>query len=106
MLNDRTPLVLHAGIKRGGGQPDYPVTVISVHQRSLINVDDPTSTGITVRLKREAQAEYLATLIQGYQAAGEQVVTVGDYNAFEFSDGFVDSTGRGDGKSSSRDRRW
>ena len=93
VLNDRTPLVVHVGIKRGGGQPDYPVTVISVHQRSLINVDDPTSTGATVRLKREAQAEYLATLIQGYQAAGEHVITVGDYNAFEFSDGFVDSLG-------------
>jgi uncharacterized protein len=93
VLNDRTPLVLHAGIKRGGGQPDYPVTVISVHQRSLINVDDPTSTGATVRLKREAQAEYLATLIQGYQAVGEHVVAVGDYNAFEFSDGFVDALG-------------
>jgi hypothetical protein len=91
-LNDRTPLVLHAGIKRAGGA-DYPVTVIDVHQRSLINVDDPTSTGQTVRLKREAQAEYLANLIQGYQAAGEHVITVGDYNAFEFSDGFVDSLG-------------
>ena len=98
ILNDRTPLVLHAGIKRGNGQPDYPVTVISVHQRSLIDVDDPTSTGATVRLKREAQAEYLATLIQGYQAAGEHVVTVGDYNAFEFSDGFVDSLGVVTGK--------
>jgi predicted extracellular nuclease len=93
ILNDRTPLVLHAGIKRGNGAPDYPVTVISVHQRSLINVDDPTSTGATVRLKREAQAEFLAKLIQGYQAAGEHVVTVGDYNAFEFSDGFVDTIG-------------
>jgi predicted extracellular nuclease len=92
VLNDRTPLVLHAGIKRAGGT-DYPVTVISVHQRSLINVDDPTSTGATVRLKREAQAEYLAKLIQGYQAAGEHVVTVGDYNSFEFSDGFVDTIG-------------
>ena len=91
-LNDRTPLVLHAGIKRAGGT-DYRVTVISVHQRSLINVDDPTSTGATVRLKREAQAEYLANLIQGYQAAGEHVVTVGDYNALEFSDGFVDTIG-------------
>lgn len=92
VLNDRTPLVLHAGIKRAGG-PDYPVTVISVHQRSLINVDDPTSTGATVRLKREAQAEYLAKLIQSYQSAGEHVVTVGDYNSFEFSDGFVDTLG-------------
>jgi uncharacterized protein len=93
ILNDRTPLVLHAGIKRGGSAADYPVTVISVHQRSLINVDDPTSTGATVRLKREAQAEYLAKLIQSYQAAGEHVVTVGDYNSFEFSDGFVDAIG-------------
>ncbi|HEY2040590.1 MAG TPA: hypothetical protein VGG95_13040, partial [Edaphobacter sp.] len=32
-------------------------------------------------------------LIQGYQAAGEHVVTVGDYNVFEFSDGFVDAIG-------------
>lgn len=93
ILNDRTPLVLHAGIKRGGSAADYPVTVISVHQRSLIDIDDPTSTGATVRLKREAQAEYLAKLIQGYQAAGEHVVTVGDYNSFEFSDGFVDTIG-------------
>jgi hypothetical protein len=59
----------------------------------LINIDDPTSTGATVRLKREAQAEYLATFIQGYQAAGEHVITVGDYNSFEFSDGFVDAIG-------------
>jgi predicted extracellular nuclease len=93
VLNDRTPLVAHLGIKRGAGLPDYPITVISVHQRSLINVDDVTSTGTTVRLKREAQAEYLATLIQGYQSAGEHVVTVGDFNAFEFSDGYVDTLG-------------
>ncbi|SFS20726.1 hypothetical protein SAMN05421771_3787 [Granulicella pectinivorans] len=98
VLNDRTPLVMHLGVKRANGAPDYPVTFISVHQRSLINVDDPTSTGATVRLKREAQAEYLARLIQGYQAAGEHVITVGDYNAFEFSDGFVDSLGVTTGK--------
>ncbi|WP_213803920.1 lamin tail domain-containing protein [Granulicella sp. dw_53] len=92
ILNDRPPLVLHAGVKRVGGT-DYPVTVIAIHQRSLINVDDPTNTGATVRLKREAQAEFVANLIQGYQSSGEHVVTVGDYNAFEFSDGFVDALG-------------
>ena len=96
-LNDRTPLVLHAGIKRSAG-PDYPVTFIVVHQRSLINVDDPTSTGATVRLKREAQAEYLANLVQSYQAAGEHVIVVGDFNTFEFSDGFVDVMGVTTGK--------
>lgn len=92
VLNDRTPLVAHLGIKRGTAA-DYPLTMIVVHQRSLINVNDPTSTGATVRLKREAQAEFLANLIQGYQAAGEHVVTVGDYNGFEFSDGYVDVLG-------------
>lgn len=92
ILNDRTPLVLHAGIKRPGGT-DYPVTVVVVHQRSLSGIDDPSSTGKTVRLKREKQAEYLAQLIQSYQAAGEHVISVGDYNAFEFSDGFVDTIG-------------
>ena len=29
-------------------------------------------------------------MIQGYQSAGEHVVSVGDYNAFEFSDGYID----------------
>ena len=91
-LNDRTPLVLHAGIKRAGAA-DFPVTVIDVHQRSLNGVDDPTSTGQTVRLKREAQAEFLANLIQSYQSNGEHVISVGDYNSFQFSDGFVDTIG-------------
>lgn len=92
VLNDRPPLVLHAGIKRTG-MADYPVTVIANHLRSLISIDDTTSTGTTVRIKREAQAEYLAKLIQGYQAAGEHVITLGDLNAFEFSDGYVDVLG-------------
>jgi hypothetical protein len=93
VLNDRTPLVMHLGIKRATGQPDYPVTFISVHQKSLIGVDDPPSAGTSVRLKREAQSEYLAKLIQSYQAVGEHVITVGDFNAFEFNDGFEDVLG-------------
>lgn len=92
VLNDRPPLVLHAGIKRAGGS-DYPVTVIVNHLRSLNGVTDPSSTGQTVRLKREAQAEYLANLIQGYQAAGEHVIAVGDFNAFDVNDGITDSLG-------------
>ena len=91
-LNDRPPLVLHAGVKRTGGT-DYPLTVIVNHLRSLNGVTDATSTGATVRLKREAQAEYLANLVQGFQSSGEHVITVGDYNAFEFNDGLVDSMG-------------
>jgi len=90
-LNDRPPLVLHAGIKRSGAV-DYPVTVIVNHLRSLSSENDP-STGIFVRTKKELQAEYLARLIQDYQATGEHVISVGDYNAFEFSDGYIDIMG-------------
>ena len=92
ILNDRPPLVLHAGIKRPNAA-DYPLTVIVNHLRSLNGVTDNTSSGQNVRAKREQQAEYLANLIQGYQTAGEHVISVGDYNAFEFNDGIVDSLG-------------
>jgi len=85
-LNDRPPLVLHAGVKRAGAK-DYPVTVIVNHLKSLISEN---ATATTVRVKKELQAEFLANLIQGYQANGEHVVSVGDYNAFEFSDGYID----------------
>ncbi|MDR3763054.1 MAG: lamin tail domain-containing protein [Acidobacteriota bacterium] len=87
-LNDRPPLVLHAGIKRSG-TTDYPVTVIVNHLRSLSSVNDATS-GAYVRLKKELQAEFLANLIQTFQTQGEHVISVGDYNVFEFSDGLTD----------------
>ncbi len=92
LLNDRPPLVLHAGVKRANGAADYPLTVIVNHLRSLNSITDP-STGATVRAKREAQAEYLANLVQGYQAGGEHVVVVGDFNVFDVNDGIVDSLG-------------
>ncbi|WP_268807261.1 Ig-like domain repeat protein [Bryocella elongata] len=87
-LNDRPPLVLHAGIKRTNAK-DYPVTVIVNHLRSLSGENDPSS-GVFVRAKKELQAEYLANLIQGYQSSGEHVISVGDYNAFQFSDAYID----------------
>ena len=75
------------------------------HLRSLNGVTDNTASGQNVRLKRETQAEYLANLIQGYQAKGEHVISVGDYNAFEFNDGIADSIDiiRGAATTSSQD---
>jgi hypothetical protein len=94
ILNDRPPLVLNANVLRDGSDTALPVTVIVNHLRSLLSLDDP-STGPTVRAKREAQAEYLANLIQGYQTANPSanIISVGDYNAYEFSDGYVDTIG-------------
>ncbi len=94
ILNDRPPLVLNASVSRDGSDTGLPVIVIVNHLRSLLSLDDPSS-GPTVRAKREAQAEYLANLIQGFQSAnpGANIVSVGDYNAYQFSDGYVDTVG-------------
>jgi uncharacterized protein len=93
ILNDRPPLILRATILNPAG-PDFPVTVIANHLRSLSGVDDPLD-GNRIRFKRRAQAEFLANLVQARQLAdpGEHIVLVGDFNAFGFNDGYVDSMG-------------
>ncbi len=91
MLNDRPPLVMRAMVQPPAG-PAFPVTVIVNHLRSLSGIDDPVD-GPRVRAKRAAQAESLAELIQQHQAAGEHVISIGDYNATQFNDGYVDVIG-------------
>jgi len=94
LLNDRPPLVLNGTFNKPGCATPYPFTVIVNHLRSLNDIDDPVS-GNRVRTKRRAQAEFLANLIQGFQTADPAVniLAVGDFNAFEFNDGFVDLIG-------------
>jgi predicted extracellular nuclease len=89
-LNDRPAFVLKAGIVRGTGVKDYPVTVIVNHLRSLSGIEDASNY---TRYKKELQAESLAKIIQAAQVNGEHVISVGDYNAFEFSDGYTDTLG-------------
>ncbi|HET8667012.1 MAG TPA: endonuclease/exonuclease/phosphatase family protein, partial [Terriglobales bacterium] len=89
-VNDRPPLVMTAKLLPPVGQP-FPVTIIVNHLRSLIDVD--TVGGDFARRKRQLGAEYLANLIAQHQSAGEHVISVGDYNAYEFNDGLVDVLG-------------
>jgi predicted extracellular nuclease len=108
-LNDRPPLVLHAQATRSNGEP-FPFIVIVNHLRSLNSLTstapNPTNPnnclpgalcteGARVRAKRRAQAEYLAQLIADLQAAtpGARILSVGDFNAFDVSDGYVDVMG-------------
>lgn len=94
ILNDRPPLVLQATAPNPSGGAAVPFTVIVNHLRSLSGLEDPAD-GIRVRAKRKAQAEYLANLIQARQTANatERIVVLGDMNAYQFSDGFVDLVG-------------
>ena len=92
-VNDRPPLVLRATVPDLRGGPAFPLTVVVNHLRSLIDVDAATGSGDYARAKRRAGAEYLASLLQGRQQNGEYVVSVGDYNAYQFNDGYVDVIG-------------
>ncbi|HEX3094828.1 MAG TPA: PxKF domain-containing protein, partial [Candidatus Angelobacter sp.] len=92
LLNDRPPLVLTATASQPNSDTSLPFTMVVNHLRSLLSIDDPVD-GPRVRAKREAQAEFLANLLQSHQAAGENVISVCDCNAFEFSDGYVDVIG-------------
>jgi hypothetical protein len=93
LLNDRPPLVLEGTYVANGAA--FPVTVIGVHGRSLTGIEGTGSFANRVRQKRLEQALELAQHIQGLQAAdpARRIVVTGDFNAFEFSDGYVDVVG-------------
>lgn len=104
LLNDRPSLVLDATVAAGNGTT-APVTVIVNHLRSLggVNSSDAetgvnacfVTAGNRVRIKRLQQAAFIANAIQTRQTANpnQNIVLVGDFNAFEFNDGFTDVMG-------------
>jgi uncharacterized protein len=111
LLNDRAPLVLEARVN-AANDASYEVIVINNHLKSLIGVDsrddasgayacfnDPLipggGEGRRNRAKRQQNAEYLALLVDELQLAnpGKPIVLVGDFNAFEFNDGYADLIG-------------
>ncbi len=92
LLNDRPPLVLRAVVNPS--QPNaLPVIVIVNHLRSFIDIELVSGEGPRVRTKRKAQAESLAALLQEYQTSDSAtpIISVGDYNAFQFNSGYDDS---------------
>jgi hypothetical protein len=100
-LNDRPPLLLDATFA------GYHFAVLVLHDRSLSGVDDVSNR---VRQKRLDQAQFVGEIVQAWQTGysgplsdGEQVpnpdptapiIVIGDYNAYEFTDGYVDVTGQ------------
>lgn len=93
ILHNRPPYVLDATVTPPGGQP-YDITVVNLHLRSLSGVDDPVQ-GDRVRMKRFLIARSLAGHLQTMQMAdpSRKILVVGDYNAYPFSDGYVDVAG-------------
>jgi uncharacterized protein len=101
-LHDRPPYVLQGRVNNPvSGTFDF--TAIMLHLRSLIDVDSDvlaaplnlTTDGDRTRTKRRLAAESVAQFIQQRQTSNpsERIIIVGDYNAFEFNDGYVDILG-------------
>ncbi len=84
-LHDRPPLLLE-GICDG----TFPISVMVLHMRSLGGIETTRT-----QQKRFEQAESVAQKVQDIQTADPDVnlVVIGDFNAFEFTDGYVDLAG-------------
>lgn len=92
-LHNRPPYVLDCTVTPPGGQA-YNITVINIHLRSLSRVDDQTE-GPRVRMKRFLAARSLAGFVQDMQQMdpNRRILVAGDFNAYPFSDGYVDVSG-------------
>lgn len=88
-IHDHPPLLLtaQAGLMR--------FQVIAVHTKARQNVDKTGSSADRDRAKRFEQARSIATQVQALQQASPltPLVVVGDFNSYQFSDGFVDMVG-------------
>ncbi len=84
LLHDRPPLLLEIEAD------EFDLFVMVVHNRSLGGADTAR-----VQQKRFLQAQSIAEKVQAIQDEDEDnaLVVIGDFNAFEFTDGYVDSIG-------------
>ncbi|MGQ0735872.1 MAG: endonuclease/exonuclease/phosphatase family protein [Acidobacteriota bacterium] len=104
LLHDRPPFVLVARVS-GPFNARPLVTLVVNHLRSLNDIASATD-GARVRAKRAEQAEYVADLVQRRLADDphERLIVLGDLNAFEVNDGYVDVVGTVSGAPAPRDQ--
>ena len=93
-LWERPPYVLEAGLLRAG--LNYQVEVVNIETTSRDGIDDPLN-GPNVWQRRGQQAEELSVFANAEQNRGQNLLIAGEFNAYSFSDGFVDITNTVDG---------
>ncbi|MCA9882589.1 MAG: hypothetical protein KC708_06450 [Anaerolineae bacterium] len=88
-LYGRPPLVLEVDLLLEDGDV-YPLTLVDVHIKSLSGIET-----YDTQLKRYQQAVGIAGFLQSLFDENEEanVVVLGDFNAFQFSDGITDVVG-------------
>ena len=82
-LHDRPPLLLEGNFAT---TPPTPIRIINLHNRSLGGITG--SNASAVRTKRHEQATSVAYMVRSLQY--QNLIVLGDFNAFQFSDGYVD----------------
>ena len=97
ILHDRPPLLLEARFPADNVDSDTDVfkfQVLGVHNRSLGGIED--SEGLRVKVKRLEQAQSIAEKVEDLQGpnGNKRFMVTGDFNAFEFTDGYVDAVGQ------------
>jgi predicted extracellular nuclease len=88
-LHDRPPLLINALITKDGVIQE--VNVLGVHMRSRSGITG--SDRNRIRNKHFEQALSVANMVQALQSDTVPLVIIGDFNDFEFSDGYVDVVG-------------
>jgi hypothetical protein len=101
VLFDRPPLVLR-GVVDGPAGHNVDVAVVVNHLEAMDGL--ASAAGGLVAAKRRAQSEFLAGLLQNLQATAPvrewgtaPVVSLGNHNALDLNDGFVDVVGTASG---------
>ncbi len=95
-LHDRPPLLVEANATVNGSS--QLISVLVLHNRSLNDIENPSDPAKEnfVRTKRQQQALRISQFMEEYQANHPQIpfFVAGDFNAFDFTDGYVDATGQ------------
>ncbi len=89
-VHDRPPLLMECTVTSGGNV--MALSVVLVHLKAMIDVE----TDPWVREKRNQQAYRLSQYLNQYQVDHPErpLLVMGDFNAFPFTDGYVDVMGQ------------
>lgn len=79
-LHYRPPLLLEGNFN---SSPPQPISVLNLHLKSLNGITQTTN-----KLRRHEQAISVAQMVE--ERIDQNLVVLGDFNAFQFSDGYVD----------------
>lgn len=93
-LFSRPPMLMQVEVPDAKTGGKFAFTVIVNHFKSYLGINDAKS-GNRVQNKRRMQAEFLAKFIQDRQKENptEKIIVMGDFNAFQFNDGYNDLIG-------------